>query len=142
MEKTLSEQLADNLAYYVNDTTKRCTNGEHCYYSGETAKKDSEGCFVGRLLTPEDRLKADKELASGISGVEALCGRALELGITIPKIISENKTLVRQFQSLHDNDENWIETGLSINGKSKLKYLITQYILEEKYFEKYLVDTE
>lgn len=52
MEKTLSEQLADNLAYYVNDTSKRCTNGTNCYYSGETAKKDSEGCFVGRLLTP------------------------------------------------------------------------------------------
>lgn len=45
-----------------------------------------------------------------------------------------------QFQSLHDNNEYWIETGLSINGKSKLKYLITQYNLEEKYFEKYLVD--
>lgn len=142
MEKSLSEQLADNLAYYVNDPTKRCTNGTACYYSGEKAKKDTEGCFVGRLLSPEDRIKADNGLPFGTSGVESLCERAQELGITVPKIITENKRLMRHFQGFHDSDLNWSETGLNKTGEYELREIISRYGLEEKYFEKFLVLTK
>lgn len=142
MEKSLSEQLADNLAYYVNDTNKRCTIGANCYYSGESAKKDSEGCFVGRLLSPEDRLKADKGLTPGATGVSSLCKKEDILGITIPNIIKENQQLMRNFQFLHDIGENWDDKGLTNEGKTTLKMIIHDFELEEKYFEKFLVVTE
>ncbi len=142
MEKSLSEQLADNLAYYVNDTSKRCKNNTSCYYSGVTAKKDSEGCFVGRLLTPEDRIKADNRLTFGASGVNSLCNLAEDLGITIPDIIKDNVRLMGVFQSLHDRNEYWTKTGLSEEGKTSLKMIIDDFELEVKYFEKFLVDTK
>lgn len=142
MEKSLSEQLADNLAYYVNDPSKRCVVMTSCYYSGKTANIDSEGCFVGRLLTPEDRLKADEGLTFGATGVSSLCNREEELGITIPNIIKENQRLMRNFQFLHDNDTNWDDKGLTNEGKTTLKMIIHDYELEEKYFEKFLVVTE
>ena len=142
MEKSLSEKLADNLAYYVNDTNKRCKNDTSCYYSGETAKKDSEGCFVGRFLTPEDRIKADNGLTFGASGVSTLKMRSGELGITIPQIIQDNVKLMGKFQSLHDLNEYWTETGLTNEGKTTLKMIINDFELEVKYFEKFLVDTE
>jgi hypothetical protein len=142
MEKSLSEQLADNLAYYVNDTSKRCKNDTSCYYSGVTAKKDSEGCFVGRLLTPEDRIKADKGLTFGASGVNSLCNKAENLGITIPDIIKDNEKIMSNFQKFHDSDEYWTETGLTNEGKTTLKMIINDFELEVKYFEKFLVVTE
>ena len=89
MEKTLSEQLADNLAYYVNDTSKRCKNEyDVCSYSGETISKETDGCFVGRLMKPIDRLKADK---NSISCVENLLDCAEECGIELPRIIKDNE---------------------------------------------------
>jgi hypothetical protein len=142
MEKSLSEKLADNLAYYVNDTSKRCKNDKGCYYSGETAKKDSEGCFVGRLLTPEDRIKADKGLTFGASGLNSLCNKAEDLGITIPDIIKDNEKIMSNFQKFHDSDEYWTETGLTNEGKTTLKMILNDFELEVKYFEKFLVVTE
>ena len=142
MKKSLSEELADNLAYYVNDPSKRCKNDKGCYYSGETAKKDSEGCFVGRLLTPEDRIKADNGLTFGASGVNSLCNKAEDLGSTIPDIIKDNEKLMINFQKFHDSDEYWTETGLTNEGKGTLRMIIDDFELEVKYFEKFLVVTE
>jgi len=140
MEKSLSEQMADNLAYYVNDPKKRCANDNDCYYSGKTINKKTQGCFVGRLLTPEDRLKADSGLESGSSGVSSLIANSGELGIKIPKVIKDNERLMNRFQKLHDCNEFWTETGLSDEGKTTLYMIIDDFGLEEKFFEKFLVD--
>jgi hypothetical protein len=139
MEKSLSEQLADNLAYYVNDPKKRCVNDTSCYYSGETAKKDSEGCFVGRLLSAKDRLKADENC---VGSVGSLIIQAKDFGIKLPKVIKENRLLMIEFQGFHDDKDNWSETGLSNQGKAILIDIIKRYNLEVKYFEKFLVVTE
>lgn len=147
MEKTLSEQLADNLAYYINDPSKRCVDSlGGCSYSGESIKhtgKDTEGCYVGRLLSPEDRITADKWLNDAPfcdTTVTGLVGFSEELGIKIPKIVSDNIPLMSKFQLLHDTDDYWNEAGLTKEGRSKLLFIINQYHLEEKYFEKFLVD--
>jgi len=68
--KTLSQKLADNLKRYVKDTSKRCKdkNG-NCVYDGKNAMTDTPGCFVGALLTPEQRKLADE---FGCLGIESL----------------------------------------------------------------------
>lgn len=147
MEKTLSEQLADNLTYFVNDTSKRCVDRlGSCFYSGESIKhtgKDTEGCFVGRLLTPKDRITADKLLdgiAEGEIAVYGLVRHADEIGITIPKIILDNLPVMSKFQFLHDTIDFWNDKGLSERGKALLATIIKDYDLEEKYFEKFLAE--
>jgi hypothetical protein len=138
MKKNLSEQLADNLAYYVNNPNKRCASEMGmCYYSGKTAGKNTVGCFVGRLMKPKDRIKADDY---GLGSVCSLINDAPSHGIKLPKIIINNWAVMGVFQKLHDGGENWNEKGLSANGKSELRYIISKHNLDAKYFDKFLVD--
>lgn len=142
MKKSLSEQLADNLAYYVNDPNKRCTDGMFCRYSGKSINKNTQGCFVGKLLSPKDRLKADEGLTNIGTNVSSLCEHAEKLGIKLPKLIKDNERIMRSFQSLHDHNRSWNDTGLTNIGKHTLIDIIKTYNLEKKYFEKFLVVTE
>jgi hypothetical protein len=136
MEKTLSQILAENLAYYVNDTSKRCyvslSEEITCKYSGTTLRLDTDGCFVGRFLTPEDRIKAD----------EANVGDVRELiqlsGIDTPRIIIDNEELFLEFQVLHDGLRFWGENCLNGTGKGKLIKLIEDFSLDRNEFEKFL----
>jgi hypothetical protein len=138
MKKNLSEQLADNLAYYVNDPNKRCASEMGmCYYSGKTAGKNTVGCFVGRLMKPKDRIKADDY---GLGSVYSLIKDAPSHGMKLPKIIIDNKDLMGKFQALHDSSENWDEKGLNADGKIRLRSIISIYELELQYFEKFLAD--
>ena len=146
MEKSLSQKLADNLAYYINKPERRCIDtNDGCFYSGESVShqgKKTNGCFVGRLLSPQDRLKADKnldEIAAGNTTVEGLVEFADELGIKIPKIISDNVPVMGEFQFLHDTPDFWNENGLTERGKTMLTTIIKDYDLEASYFDKFLV---
>ena len=144
MKKSLSEKLADNLAYYINKPERRCIDNQSgCYYSGDTAGKKTMGCFVGKLLSPKDRITADQQListASGATGVHALVNYAGLMGIKVPNLIKKNVDVMSTFQILHDNCENWDENGLSEEGKIMLTDIINKYNLEKKYFDKFLVD--
>jgi hypothetical protein len=138
MKKNLSEQLADNLAYYVNNTDKRCrTDHGKCSYSGKTIGKNTVGCFVGRLMKPKDRIKADE---FGFGSVDNLIEDAPSHGIKLPKIIATNKDLMGRFQSLHDSSEYWNERGLNTYGKSELRSIILKFELDVQYFAKFIVD--
>ena len=131
-----SQKLAENLAYYVGQD-KRCkkeTTGG-CYYSGKTVNKDTDGCFVGRLLTPKMRDLADNK---GIGDVYNLIRHAKEFGIKLPKLVSENPGLMRDFQSLHDNKTYWDGLFLSDEGKNWLDSIIKNHKLVRKHFEKFL----
>ena len=138
MKKNLSKALADNLAYYVNNTDKRCrTDHGRCSYSGKTIGKNTVGCFVGRLMKPKDRIKADE---FGFGSVDNLIEEAPSHGIKLPKIIATNKDLMGSFQRFHDSSENWDERGLNTYGKSELRSIILKFELDVQYFEKFLVD--
>ena len=138
--KELSKKLADNLAYYVNDPKKRCSDGTVCKYSGVSVNKKTKGCFVGKLLSPKDRLKADNGLNALGSSVSSLCLHGKRLGIKIPKIIKNNLTIMMAFQGFHDCYLNWKENGLSDRGKYELLQIIEANKLHKKYFKKFLVD--
>jgi hypothetical protein len=144
--KTLSEKLAENLSYYVENTNRRCytlkKNGDKaCFYSGKTANKKTQGCFVGRLLKPNDRLKADEffgtdnHFSSDVLGLIKACD---SIGIKLPEIITENENLMSYFQSLHDSNSNWDENGLSNTGKHNLEEIIKRFELDKKPFKKFL----
>jgi hypothetical protein len=134
MKKSLSQKLAENLAYFVNDPKKRCAVGGECKYSGVTLNLKTKGCFVGSLLAPKDRLLAD---AGGLSTSYELITNGPKLGIKLPKIVSENQQLMKKFQMLHDDDNYWRKTGLSDEGKDELKRIIALHDLEKKYFDKF-----
>ena len=139
--KILSEQLAENLSYYITNPKNRCVAKlGKCFYSGKTANKRTEGCFVGRLLKPADRIKADKyfETSKDSSGVTSLIKLRDTIGIELPNIIIDNPYLMDDFQMLHDNMCFWNESGLTLGGKDYLRNVITKYKLDIKPFEKFL----
>ena len=141
MEKSLSQKLANNLSYYIGQD-KRCISNVECYYSGKTINKETEGCFVGRLLLEEDRVKADiffKENRSIDATVSGLVKYKKRIGIERPKIISDNVNLLDKFQALHDNCMNWNdEYRLTEIGKNLLKEIINNFKLDIKDFENIL----
>lgn len=139
MKKSLSQKLAENLAYFVNNPKKRCVVGYECRYSGTTLNLKTKGCFVGALLAPKDRLLAD---AGEFGTSNQLILNGPKAGIKLPKIVSENQSLMKTFQMFHDNEINWSKSGLTDIGKNKLKEIIHGYGLDEKYFEKFLVDSK
>jgi len=147
MEVSLSKQLADNLAYYVEDPKRRCfglseiTKQNGCYYSGSTIGKETDGCFVGRFLTPEDRVKADTVLANNDAGSDIinLIKIAPDNDIIIPDVIKNNVELFQLFQQLHDAGEiYWGEGSLTDDGKKKLSKIIRTYALDAAEFSKFL----
>jgi len=138
MKKNLSKALADNLAYYVNNTDKRCiTDRGKCSYSGKTIGKNTVGCFVGRLMKPKDRIKADECLCGSVGN---LIEDAPSHGIKLPKIIIDNEVLMGIFQRFHDSSEYWNERGLNADGKSELRSIILKFELDVQYFAKFIVD--
>lgn len=133
--KLMEANLLTGLAYYTADTNRRCTSdGDTCFYSPVTAEKEgkSEGCWVGKDMTPENRLKAD---ALGIVSVCALKVQAL-----LPdnlKVLPIDYLMM--CQKFHDTDEHWDNKGLTGKGKAFLKYnIIRNFGLSEEKFSKYL----
>jgi hypothetical protein len=146
MKKSISEKLAENLSYYVG-SDKRCLNhGEgssvYCFYSGKTAKKKTEGCFIGRMLSPKDRVKVDNYFFNnGLdTTIKTLVNKVEFIGVKIPKIIIDNVNLFHDFQRLHDGYDFWgSDFLLSEEGKIELLNIIKKYNLDREPFKKFLI---
>lgn len=122
-----SKLMADNLAYYVEDPSRRSITtdayGEmlSCNYRGNSK---TEGCFVGRLCSEETREKLDiRFLNDGISKI--VNDNPERFDITLPKIVVDNVEIMKLFQNLHDIDDNWTISGLSNIGKGSLKTILS-----------------
>ena len=135
--KNLSKKLAENLGYFVG-ADKRCRTDEGCFYSGKTINKDTKGCFIGALLPQKTRDWADNLNQSDGSSVDVLIILAESCDIKLPKIITENRILMGQFQELHDSCSNWSDNVLSSDGKRMLKGIIKNNDLDREPFEKFL----
>jgi hypothetical protein len=146
MSQTTSQILAENLKYYTDDVKKRCTSMGDCRYSGETLNLDTDGCFVGRLMPKGLRKRVDEHFGgqdSDLGGVIHDAYLILNYGETFPKIITDNKDLMEDFQALHDCRHFWNDDkGLSSQGTFKLKQILEEYpkTLNKKDFEQFLVD--
>lgn len=116
----LTTILRDTILYYgKNPSSRRNKTESECLYSPIT--ETSEGCAVGRLLTP-------------------LCAKFLDANscdITVgnepyewDENIVEHKTFFKMLQSLHDTDVNWADEGLSEEGEGA-RGMIQTYIYSQ-----------
>ena len=106
----LQDKIIEGINYYLTDPSRRCQDDVGgCYYSGISAKNyKSEGCFIGRFLSPEDRLKADEGLRYLDTTVACLLEAAEELGVTVPKwMIDAPISLLLGLQEWHDSSIYW-----------------------------------
>jgi hypothetical protein len=136
----LSKTLAKHLKVYIDDPSKRnVQNPENedlgCRYGTKsTGNINSPGCFVGSFLPKELADKADDN-KKDMSVTELI----KLLGEECPEIITDNISLMIDFQRLHDcsyffnKDKN-----LSDEGKNYLSRIIEKYKLDLKPFKKFL----
>lgn len=117
--KTLqNKQLAllnETVAYYSEDTNRRCDTEHICAYDPATVGKEgiSEGCAIGRLLSPQLKKELDKKYTSisKPSGVPSIFEE-------LPKSVQYyGKDFLTQLQSLHDQPIYWDHNALSVVGK-------------------------
>lgn len=132
---TLKEFLLDTIEYYTTDTNRRCIRGNRCQYSPVTLKLEgtSEGCAIGRHMTPENALKADQYDIASIGFVFKLRGSLLPDWMR-----SIDVEVLREIQDLHDTSDYWVDNGLSNQGKSALVRIVEYSKLPIDPFQKYL----
>jgi hypothetical protein len=144
MEAHLTENheefLLDTLEYYSADVNRRCTDSANlfsgCKYSPFNVGKVgvSEGCAIGRHMTPKNQKLADGCKNANIGYIFK----------TNPKLIpSKLRSLGVEFltrvQRLHDSDENWCKDGISRKGAIYVKSMVNEFNLSPDKFRKYLV---
>lgn len=126
MTELQEKQLAfldETVEYYSADTNRRCVNGNMCYYSPKTARKESvsEGCAVGRHL-PADFANYLDGRATIIS-VHGIFGNP-GLYAKLPDELKElGKDFLGGVQRLHDVSENWNANGLTKQGKRAVEVI-------------------
>lgn len=126
---TREEFLLDMVKYYSEDTNRRCTGPDRCYYSPISVGKVgiSEGCAIGRHLTPELQLELDSFDISSVTKdyvFERLPNFLQELG----------KMFLFSVQSFHDQETNWTSQG-KIN--QNVMRIVKEYDLDKKMFREY-----
>jgi hypothetical protein len=134
-EKTKEERLVllnETIAHYSENVNRRCiktTDAGHfkCKYSGTTiGNAESDGCAIGRLLTPELRIELDAKCGdTRPSGVD-------DLWSDLPdEIKAYGKAFLVSLQALHDEIDNWDEQGLSEDGKEYAESIKKGFCLEQ-----------
>lgn len=128
LKQKQAKVLQETLEYYKQDPqAKRCKEGKTCAYSPYTVGKQdtSEGCAVGRLLTPELQQRLDKENEGDI--VELVFHKLPE------EVQSLGLDFLLYLQYFHDSDLYWNAEGLTKKGEQKYKRLMEK--VEMGYFE-------
>jgi len=98
------ELLEDTVKYYSEDTNRRASNENGCSYRMNKDDGTIAKCALGRLI-PDNEYKVDlesKPLIEVIKGCSSL--RCYDQEFLI------------KLQSFHDDDDCWIENGLSLRG--------------------------
>lgn len=113
IEKKLA-LLEDTVKYYSENTERRCVETDNlCSYSPENVGNTiSEGCAIGRLLTPEIKERLDIEFgALDVRGFRILPVEIKGYGLK----------LLQELQNLHDRKEHWNTEGLTAKGLYKVE---------------------
>lgn len=132
---TREEFLLDTLEYYSQDPSRRCFHTETriCYYSPVNADNpNSEGCAIGRWLSPDLQLKLDDETYPGVDiddVFEQLPDNLQQLG----------QSFLASVQFLHDSN-SWREGGVINYNIERLKKIIQEYELNYEKFKKYMLN--
>lgn len=117
--------LQDTIQYYSQDPEgRRCKNNDWCFYSPKTVGKEetSEGCAIGRLLSP----KLQEELDKNYKG----SGMKDSIFSILPQEIQDlGQDFLWRLQSLHDIDDNWNSEGLTKKGERRVKQIEKAYCI-------------
>jgi hypothetical protein len=122
LQQRMKAFLDDTVEYYSADPIGRRSrntadfNGSCKYDPAKAGKADtSEGCAIGRHMTPEQKAVADHNKGVGSSSVNEL-----PVHLIPEKLRDMPIEFLRRVQSLHDSDHHWDANGLSSLGRSVL----------------------
>lgn len=129
MENILSEEqiklkrleVLEDVATYFNLETRNADNTGTCKYLPISEK--SQGCAVGRLIK-------DKELCAKLDNLDDKSGVYYDnIFEQLPKEVQIlGQLFLMRLQDLHDNPNNWIETGLSHQGNVRFNDIKNTFI--------------
>lgn len=126
---TKEEFLLDTVKYYSRDTNRRCKK-DRCYYSPNSADKEgiSEGCAIGRHLSPELQRKLDSLEDSGVAYehiFQLLPSSLQELG----------QEFLADVQCFHDADRFW---NSKEDIKNQMINIVDKHNLNIEMFKEYV----
>lgn len=141
---TPEQFLKDTIEYYGSDLKRRCVvkkpeGVNFCAYSPKTANLEgiSEGCAIGRHLTPElkEKLDAPKANQNGPAGIIDLIKEPTLTELFPQWMRDMDVHFLSSVQNIHDVTNNWGEVeGLSSKGKFRVNDIIERFNLKmEKY---------
>lgn len=127
-KKTKEEKLAlleETFNYYNDNVARRCRTAFKCRYSGVSIDNPyTDGCAIGRLLTPELRLKLDVQY----HGVPVNSEGVWKL---IPdEIKAYGSEFLRHLQLFHDHQHFWDFKGISSQGLQELSLIKSRINIE------------
>lgn len=118
---TMQELLDNTIRYYSEDINRRCRGeGRGCYYSPTKINKEgiSEGCAIGRHLSPEVQLKFDNAVDVGSQSITTLYNTPQYFNLLPEWMKKMPVKFLGKIQRLHDNSQFWNEKGLTDKGLS------------------------
>ena len=128
LQKKQLALLNETVTYYSeNPIERRCTaNSGGCYYSPEKANKpNSEGCAVGRLLTPELKAELDFQIGgdTSVEGVWHLLPNEIQV---------YGMDFLGELQLLHDVSDYWDDKGITKDGLRKVERIKSNFNLHNE----------
>lgn len=132
---TKEEFLLDLLAYYTVDPNKRRNyKAGRCRYYPLDDNPDTEGCAIGRHLSPENA----KILDIGNCLIENILEGSEKQYLPQWMLDLNTNGFLNDCQDLHDTSSNWLDIGLSEKGKMKVQDIIKVNSLNPLSFSIYL----
>ncbi len=131
IQKRQLKLLNETVAYYSVDKNRRCAGSGGCYYSPESVDKVgiSDGCAIGRLLTPELRQVIDAMVRSRGLGVNSYVDTEYIFMLLPKRLQSLGREFLRDLQRLHDASTYWLDNGMSDTGLQFVKKIKMSYEL-------------
>ena len=112
LKKQQLKFIETELGYYIADPSKRSSDGTYCLYRNAF---NGNKCVIGKQIPNEkytDRLEDGYSVGSP------------EIFSLLPESIQQlGKPFLQECQYIHDNEDNWTDTGLSEEGELELSNL-------------------
>lgn len=123
---TKLEFLKDTVNHFNSEN--RCESNGSCLYTPYST--ETQGCAIGRFLTPEAQVAYDESSECAINYVFA---RDLLRSLAPEWMQKMPVKFLLAVQLLHDISSNWDSNGLTVKGWERVKEICTIYNLD---FEK------
>jgi hypothetical protein len=124
LKTKMRKVLNDTVAFYSKNTNRRATSRGGCLYYD---KDHNNKCAIGRLLNDTDMkfLKATEQLSN--TSIDDIFD-----DLTTKKLKELPMNFLMDLQGFHDEDDNWDEKGITLQGKdiiNQIKHSInTEYL--------------